>query len=104
MTDWVDAGADDLQDGRPVSRLVAGRMVLLVRQRDALHATDAICPHKFAMLADGAFGDGCVTCPQHEATFDLRTGECGSDGSWAGRLPVHAVRSDGDRLAVRLSG
>ncbi len=84
-------------------REVDGRMVMIVRQGEDLHATDAVCPHKFTLLTEGTFGDACVTCPQHDATFDLRTGDAGDDASWAGTLPVHEVRLEGERLMVRLA-
>lgn len=98
---WLDAGPDDLADGGMVARLVGGRMVLLVRQGERLHATDGTCPHKFADLSEGTLGDGCLTCPQHEATFDLRTGLPGAQEGWAGRLPVHRVQSVDGRLQVQ---
>ena len=100
---WHDVGPNDLDDGRPRTVTVGDRMVMLLRQGDAWHAVDAVCPHKFAMLADGALGNGCVTCPQHEATFDLTTGAPGDGEAWAGQLPVHEVRSADGRLKVRLN-
>lgn len=99
---WHDAG-DDLADGEADQRLVAGNMLYVVRQGDRLHAVDAVCPHKFALLADGELGDGCVTCPQHEATFDLATGAPGEGEGWAGRLPVHEARVEDGRIQVRLA-
>ncbi len=85
------------------TRTIGERLILIVPEPDGLRVTDAICPHKFAMLEEGTFGDGCVTCPQHEATFSLIDGSAGDDASWAGRLPVHEAKVDGDQLLVRLT-
>jgi hypothetical protein len=35
-----------------------------------------ICPHKGADLSSVAPVDGCVTCPLHGLTWNLKTGEC----------------------------
>ncbi len=94
--------ADGLRDGEPRVHDVDGTLVLLLRQGDRLHATDALCPHKFTALADGTFGDRCVTCPQHDATFDLRSGAPGDGEAWAGRLPVHEARIRDGTVEVRL--
>lgn len=101
--EWHDAGLADLADGVCDARDVDGRMVMVVRQADRWFATDATCPHKFTLLTEGAFGDACVTCPQHDATFDLTTGDAGNDSSWAGRLPVHEIRLSGERVEIRLA-
>ncbi len=103
VTDWHDAGLVDLVPGSHRVVDIAGRPVLLTRQGDRFFATDAVCPHKFAMLGEGTFGDACVTCPQHEATFSLETGQPGEGEGWAGRLPVHDVQLVNDRVQVRLT-
>lgn len=99
MSEWLDAGPD-FDAGRRVVTL-GNRAFLLVRDGGTLHAVDALCPHKFAMLDDGEFADGCVACPQHEATFSLTTGLASE--AWAGRLPVHEARVDAGRILVRLA-
>jgi nitrite reductase/ring-hydroxylating ferredoxin subunit len=71
---------------------VAGDVLLLVRRGDAVTACAALCPHKFTALAGGTLEDGCLTCPQHEASFDLGTGKPRPGQEWAGMLPLHAVR------------
>lgn len=95
--------ADALPTGQPRIHDVDGVPVLLLRQGDRIHAVDAVCPHKFTPLADGTFDEGCVTCPQHDATFDLATGVPGDGEGWAGRLPVHEARAKDGQVQVRLS-
>ncbi|HKP16193.1 MAG TPA: nitrite reductase (NAD(P)H) small subunit [Gemmatimonadaceae bacterium] len=56
--------------------LVAGREIAVFRARgtDAVYATQARCPHKAGLLADGIVGDGKVICPLHSYKFDLASG------------------------------
>lgn len=100
---WLDAGPDDLSEAEPTCRNVAGTEIVLLRQGEQLYAFDVLCPHKFAALAEGTVGQGCITCPQHDATFNLRTGQPGADEAWAGRLPVHGVRALDGRIQVQLA-
>ena len=67
---------DRIPPGEGQTFLVAGREVAVFRARDvdAVHATQARCPHKAGLLADGIVGDGKVICPLHSYTFDLATG------------------------------
>lgn len=44
-------------------------------------ATAGVCPHEDVALAGGEVDDGCLTCPGHGYTFDLRTGACLHDRS-----------------------
>jgi len=32
------------------------------------------CPHQHLPIADGVIDDGTITCPYHNAKFDLKTG------------------------------
>ncbi|WP_300400489.1 Rieske 2Fe-2S domain-containing protein [Nocardioides sp.] len=49
--------------------------VALLREQDGtVHAVDDSCTHWIASLARGWVRDGCVVCPAHAATYDLRTG------------------------------
>ncbi len=38
-------------------------------------ATDDICTHAYASLAEGYVEDGCVECPLHAGRFDIKTGK-----------------------------
>jgi nitrite reductase (NADH) small subunit len=76
---------DRIPPGEGQAFLVDGREIAVFRSRitDELFATQARCPHKQGLLADGIVGDGKVICPLHSYKFDLATGiplgnECGS--------------------------
>jgi 3-phenylpropionate/trans-cinnamate dioxygenase ferredoxin subunit len=68
-----------------------------------LYATDNICSHEYAELADGWLDtDDCtVECPLHGSRFDLRTGQ--PLGLPAFRpIAVFPVQVEGDDLLVEL--
>jgi NADPH-dependent 2,4-dienoyl-CoA reductase/sulfur reductase-like enzyme/nitrite reductase/ring-hydroxylating ferredoxin subunit len=74
--DWTTvAKLDDLKDGVPVSVEVGEDAVLLIRQGGQVHACGGECTHYGAPLADGAVLGHVVTCPWHNARFDVTTGE-----------------------------
>ena len=67
---------DRIPPGEGQTFLVGGREIAVFRSRrsDELFATQARCPHKQGLLADGIVGDGKVICPLHSYKFDLATG------------------------------
>ena len=38
-------------------------------------ATEGVCTHEFALLADGVLQDGCISCPKHNAKYDVCSGK-----------------------------
>ena len=75
---------DRIPPGEGQTFLVDGREIAVFRSRDdEIWATQARCPHKAGLLADGIVGDGQVICPLHSYKFDLGSGapvrnECAS--------------------------
>jgi nitrite reductase (NADH) small subunit len=66
---------DRIPPGEGQTYLVDGREIAVFRSRDdTVFATQARCPHKAGLLADGIVGDGKVICPLHSMKFDLVTG------------------------------
>ena len=54
---------------------VGTQKIAVFRSRDGrLFSTQAFCPHKNALLADGITGAGKLICPLHAYKFDLETG------------------------------
>ncbi|MFY9716365.1 MAG: Rieske 2Fe-2S domain-containing protein [Thermoplasmata archaeon] len=78
---WQGTGVTDagLPEGSPREVLLGSRSVLLVRVEGAVYAIDGVCPHLGGALGEGRL-DGCrLTCPLHEATFDVTTGAVVTD-------------------------
>lgn len=52
-----------------------GRVLAVYRVDGGVFATDDLCSHGDASLADGEIEDGQIVCPYHMGKFDIRTGE-----------------------------
>lgn len=76
QTPCYDLGSvERIPPGEGQTFRVADREVAVFRTREnAVYATQARCPHKAGLLADGLMGDGKVICPMHSFRFDLATG------------------------------
>lgn len=75
MSPWHDVGEpDDFPDGASWPVRVAEHEVVVFRLGNDLHALADRCTHGNARLSEGYIEDGCVECPLHQGTFDIRTG------------------------------
>jgi nitrite reductase (NADH) small subunit len=88
---------DRIPPGEGQTFLVGGREIAVFRSRitDELFATQARCPHKQGLLADGIVGDGKVICPLHSYKFDLATGTPLGNGCQSLATYRTEVTSDG---------
>jgi nitrite reductase/ring-hydroxylating ferredoxin subunit/uncharacterized membrane protein len=101
LDDWTDAGpADDLQEGVPVCRDVAGVDVLLLRRAGQVFALADRCAHRGGPLHEGELEDGCITCPLHGSRFRLEDGSV-QRGPSPYPQPTFEVREAAGRLEVR---
>lgn len=78
---------------------VGDKQIAIFNLGGEFYATDDICTHAYASLAEGYVEDGCVECPLHAGLFDIKTGK-------AQGVPVtediatYPVRVDGDDIYV----
>ncbi|MGP8135348.1 MAG: Rieske (2Fe-2S) protein, partial [Thermoplasmata archaeon] len=56
-----------------------GRAILLAPVDGGVYAIEATCPHLGGSLAEGTLNGRHLTCPLHEATFDVSTGAVVTD-------------------------
>lgn len=73
---WVCAlqvGELDIDEMKHVS--IDGTDVLLYRFWDGIFATSVMCTHEDKPLTKGWIYRGCVVCPRHTGSFDIRTGK-----------------------------
>jgi nitrite reductase (NADH) small subunit len=71
------AKLDELPKGAGwLVELPDGREVALFRDGKRVHALDAVCPHRGAILAFGEVRDGIVRCPLHAWPFRIADGTC----------------------------
>ncbi len=74
--EWVAAADVAGIDEDDVTRVdVAGRVLAIYHVDGAFYATDGMCTHEAACLADGFVFDGAIECPLHQGRFDIRSGK-----------------------------
>ena len=57
-------------------RIVVDSMeILLCNVEGKIYAIEDVCTHDGGPLDQGELEGGCVVCPRHGATFDVRTGD-----------------------------
>ena len=77
MANWVESCAAEDIDAEDVTRFDhGGRTFAIYRSPDDEYfATDGICTHEKAMLADGLVMDDIIECPKHNGRFDYTNGK-----------------------------
>jgi 3-phenylpropionate/trans-cinnamate dioxygenase ferredoxin subunit len=78
MTDegWVRACDADEIDQEDVIQVEAGGRTFAVYRspQNTFHATDPLCTHERAALADGLVMGDVIECPKHNGRFNYKTG------------------------------
>ena len=97
------ASLDALRAGEALGVEVDGTTIALFRIGDEVHATDGICTHAYAALADGFVEGDAIECPLHQALFDIRTGKVLA-GPATESLRVYPVKVAGGDVLVELGG
>lgn len=93
------AGVGDVSPGSVIRVEAEGKPIALYNLDGRYYATDEICTHAFASLAEGFVIDDTIECPLHGATFSIRTGEALSAPATE-PLATYAVRVDGEDVLV----
>jgi len=83
------AALDDLPLGEPVCFPVAGRSVFVLREAQQITVYDSRCPHQRTNIPQSGLAGKILTCPKHNWTFDLQTGDCIANG----RHPLQRIVS-----------
>jgi 3-phenylpropionate/trans-cinnamate dioxygenase ferredoxin subunit len=98
---WVEACAADDIDPEDVVRFDHdGRIFAIYRSpHDTYHATDGLCTHERAVLADGLVMGEIIECPKHNGRFDYTTGQARRAPACID-LQTYAVRVDGGRVFI----
>ncbi len=77
---------------------VAGEEIALFNFGGEYYATNDLCPHRGASLAEGFLEDGKVFCPWHCFDFNLKTGECQTVPSL--RVRTYEVKIVGEDILI----
>jgi 3-phenylpropionate/trans-cinnamate dioxygenase ferredoxin component len=100
---WIETCAANDIDDEDVMRFDHGRRTFAIYRstEGEFFATDGLCTHEFAHLADGLVMGDIIECPMHNGRFNYKTGE-------AKRAPVcvnlktYAVKVEDGRVFIRL--
>jgi len=102
MSDFIEvACVSDLPVGRARAVTVGGRTVAIYHTARGFFATDNVCPHRGGPLADGDVVGDEIVCPWHFWSFHVASGVCPGNDEF--RVTTHEVRTEGERILVRLS-
>src|SRR5215831_17627597 len=73
---WQKAAAlSELSEGGVIGVHVNATPIALYQLDGAVYATDGVCTHAMAILADGFVEDGKIECPLHQGLFDIKSGK-----------------------------
>lgn len=98
---WTDACAvGELSGDEGLAVRIGDREIALFRKGGDVTALDNVCPHLYYRLANGPQSGDMVMCPGHCLSFDLESGICVDDPSFA--VKRHQTRVDGDRVFLKL--
>ncbi|USX06802.1 non-heme iron oxygenase ferredoxin subunit [Paraburkholderia fungorum] len=96
------ATLDEIPEGETLRVEIGESALCLYRIEDGVFATDDLCTHGQASLADGLIVDGTlIECPLHEGAFDIRTGAPARPPCKLA-LTCRAVRVEGQAILVEL--
>ncbi len=100
---WLQACAVDDVDVEDVVRFDHGELTFaIIRSPDGhFHATDGLCSHERAHLADGLVIGEIIECPKHNGRFNYATGEA-TRAPARTALCTYPVKVEGGKVFVRL--
>ncbi len=95
---------DDLED-KKLKKVSAGNTeLLLYRDGDKIYAYEPYCTHEKYDLSEGFIEDDCIVCPNHFASFEIKTGNVRSgpegDDEKINNLKMYSVFLDNKRVMV----
>jgi len=101
------ATTDEIPEGGMIMRNHEDKFVTLARVNGEIHAMNDICTHEDAPLHEGVLGEHennphMLTCPWHDAHFDIRNGKVHQDTPWATDTETYEVEVRDDEVYVDL--
>jgi 3-phenylpropionate/trans-cinnamate dioxygenase ferredoxin subunit len=100
---WIQACAtDDIDDEDLIRFDHAGRVFAIYKSPDgAFFATDGVCTHEHAFLADGLVMDDIIECPKHNGRFNYKTGEAKGAPACV-NLQTYPVKVEGGTVFIEV--
>lgn len=102
MSEWIEIGAiDDIPPlGSRVVKAGDGDIAVFRTSDDRVFAVKDRCPHKGGPLSQGIVHGGRVTCPLHNWTIELETGQAAAPDE--GCVRRYPLRIEGDTIFLNL--
>lgn len=113
MAGFVKVGkTTDIKNGSMKGFTVAGKQILVANVDGKFYAVDAICSHSFGYLPKGKLSGHIVTCPVHQAQFDLASGRVvknvnslirlATGGKGASDLTSYQTKVEGEDILIKV--
>ncbi len=93
------AKTGDLDEGEAMQVIVGRKEIAIYNLDGEFYATDDICTHAYASLADGYVEGELIECPLHGGCFDIKTGKAMTPPV-IDDLKVYEVKIDGEQVLV----
>ena len=101
--DWIQVCQADDIDEEDVARFDHdGRTFAVYNTPKGFFATDGICTHEVAHLADGLVMDTVIECPLHQGRFDIPSGKAKGPPACVD-LRTYPVKVEDDRVFIQLA-
>jgi ferredoxin-NADP reductase/nitrite reductase/ring-hydroxylating ferredoxin subunit len=88
------ANKKDLKEGGLLKVEPNGIPIALAMANGKVYAIDAVCTHEGGPLDEGTLEGNNLTCPWHNAVFDVRNGKVSDQTVWATDLHSYPVKVD----------
>ena len=95
------AQTNTITPGKATAVEVEGKRIALFNVDGAFFALDDECPHAGGPLSEGQVNGCKVTCPWHEADFDLKTGAVLSPPAFEG-VKSYKVVVEGNDVKIEI--
>lgn len=102
ITTWVAvAQVEEIQEGHCKLVTFGSLEVAIYNISGELFALSNICSHRFARLSFGRVDGAVVTCPLHQAKFDIRTGAV-LEAPARKALPTYPIKVEHETVYLHL--
>ena len=95
------AKTTSLDEDEALQVLVNGQEIAIYNLEGEFYATDDICTHAYASLADGYIEGGNIECPLHGGCFDIKSGKA-TTAPCTVDLKTYQVKIEGEDILVGL--
>jgi len=76
-----------------------GQKIVLFFIKGEIYAVNSLCPHRGGPLEEGQLNEFEITCPSHNFTFDLISGE---SFNYSSKLKTYKTRLDGEYVYINI--